>query len=516
MHSLTSPSRRSSARAAAALLVALVAALLATASAARAAEKLPGAHISEKSVVPAASYPGLQHLHYEYGPVDIQPGQNSIEIGPNNLKPNVPGYITRFKPDLVYASNHKIPRVDVIHLHHGVWLLNGYPTFAAGEEKTIFNAPQGFGYHYAASDHWDMNYMIHDLTPTPTKVFITYDIDFLPDSAPAAASITPILPMWMDVSGLKAYPVFDALKGTGKKGKYTFPNHARGAARRDIGPAHSWSVPSDVTLVGTAGHLHPGGLWDDLSATRGSTTKRLFRSEAKYFEPAGAVSWDVSMTATKPSWKVALKAGDTVNVSSTYDVRKASWYESMGIMVVFVAQGHPSGARDPFTQGVDWHGQLTHGHLPENNNHGGSALSGLPNPTSMLSGPPTNNVNIRDFVYSRGDLNLTGMRGRPPVVRAGKQLTFKNLDSVPGQSFRTSIYHTITSCKQPCNRTTGIAYPTANGSVQFDSKELGFGPSGFTPASNRQTWKTPKRLGKGTYTYFCRIHPFMRGSFRVK
>ena len=29
------------------------------------------------------------------------------------------------------------------------------------------------------------------------------------------------------------------------------------------------------------------------------------------------------------------------------------------------------------------------------------------------------------------------------------------------------------------------------------------------------TYKTPKSLSAGTYTYFCRIHPFMRGSFRV-
>ena len=29
------------------------------------------------------------------------------------------------------------------------------------------------------------------------------------------------------------------------------------------------------------------------------------------------------------------------------------------------------------------------------------------------------------------------------------------------------------------------------------------------------TWKTPKNLTPGLYTYFCRIHPFMRGAFRV-
>jgi plastocyanin len=508
------PPRRS-ARRLVALLAAALACLVVGAPSATAAA-LPGAKVSATDFVPAATYPGAQRLHYEYGPVKIAPGQNTIEFELNKLKPDVPGYITRFKPDLVYVKDHTVPRVDVIHLHHGVWIMDGYPTFAAGEEKTIFNAPQGYGYHYKPSDGWIMNYMIHNLTPTPTQVYITYDIDFVPDSEPAAQGITRILPMWMDVSGLKTYPVFDAKKGMGRKGRYTFPDQARGRAKRDIGPSHEWTVAEDTTLVATAGHLHPGGLWTDLKATRGGVTKNLFRSVAKYFEPAGAVSWDVSLTATKPDWKVALKPGDKVDVSTTYDVRNASWYESMGIMVTWYADGVQPGALDPFEDAVDWHGLLTHGHLKENDNHGGSALSGLPDPTSLLAGPPTRNVNIANYVYSRGDLSVPGRAGRPPVVRAGKSITFKNLDSLPTQSPRTAAYHTITSCRQPCNRTTGVAYPIANGRVQFDSKQLGYGPPGATAAANRQTWKTPKSLRAGTYTYFCRIHPFMRGSFRVR
>ena len=51
--------------------------------------------------------------------------------------------------------------------------------------------------------------------------------------------------------------------------------------------------------------------------------------------------------------------------------------------------------------------------------------------------------------------------------------------------------------------------------MQFDSGELGYGPPGLTPAANRNSWSTPKTLKPGTYTYFCRIHPFMRGAFRV-
>jgi plastocyanin len=44
------------------------------------------------------------------------------------------------------------------------------------------------------------------------------------------------------------------------------------------------------------------------------------------------------------------------------------------------------------------------------------------------------------------------------------------------------------------------------------SRELGYGGA---PSADRNTWSTPKTLGPGTYTYFCRIHPSMRGAFRV-
>ena len=83
----------------------------------------------------------------------------------------MPGHIVRFKPDLEYADG-TIPRVDVIHLHHGVWISNFAPLFAAGEEKTTVTAPDGYGWKYDPSDEWLMNHMIHNLTPTATDVYI--------------------------------------------------------------------------------------------------------------------------------------------------------------------------------------------------------------------------------------------------------------------------------------------------------------------------------------------------------
>ena len=118
-------------------------------------------------------------------------------------------------------------------------------------------------------------------------------------------------------------------------------------------------------------------------------------------------------------------------------------------------------------------------------------------------------VAISGFVYGQGDLSTPGKKGRPALVRRGKRLKFVNRDA------RDTIYHTVTACKAPCTRETGIAYPLADGPVEFDSGELGFGPAGMTAAANRVAWKTPKGLKPGTYTYFCRVHPFMRGAFKV-
>ena len=159
---------------------------------------------------------------------------------------------------------------------------------------------------------------------------------------------------------------------------------------------------------------------------------------------------------------------------------------------------------------------VTHGHLPENNNHGGTGAPALPDAVRMLAtAARASTISIKDFIYAQGDLSLAAAGKKIPTVRRGRSLTFRNLDSPAGGDPNLAVYHTITACKAPCNKGTGIAYPTANGPVTFDSGELGYGPAGATAAANRATWKTPKNLPTGTYTYFCRIHPFMRGAFKV-
>ncbi len=101
-------------------------------------------------------------------------------------------------------------------------------------------------------------------------------------------------------------------------------------------------------------------------------------------------------------------------------------------------------------------------------------------------------------------------------------MTFTNFDAQPGQPQTEQAWHSITSCRAPCNRGSGIGYPLANGPIKFDSGQLGYGTgtsAGVTTQSD--TFTTPpltagKKEKAKTYTYFCRIHPFMRGSVRVK
>ena len=173
-------------------------------------------------------------------------------------------------------------------------------------------------------------------------------------------------------------------------------------------------------------------------------------------------------------------------------------------MVAWFAPGQ--GGKATFGLGVDVPGAVTHGHLPENDNHGGGFDADFSDPLGLPNGAPASAVNIVDFEYEPGDLDLLA---QVPTVAHGNHVTFTNLDT-PTSGAGTA--HTVTACKLPCNQSTGIAYPLAGAPVVFDSGQLGnYG----APTKGTRVWNTPSNLPVGDYTYFCRVHPFMRGVFRV-
>ncbi len=152
---------------------------------------------------------------------------------------------------------------------------------------------------------------------------------------------------------------------------------------------------------------------------------------------------------------------------------------------------------------------LTHARLKENIDDGGRPNPGLADAGRLKDGPLVDRVVIKNFTYQQGDLSLNGRQGLPPVVKQGQQLTFVNEDPT------NVIFHTITACRQPCRETPGHQVP-ARERRRLRLRRARLRPAGFTAAANTDTYRTPANLQPGTYTYFCRIHPFMRGAFRVQ
>ncbi len=207
-----------------------------------------------------------------------------------------------------------------------------------------------------------------------------------------------------------------------------------------------------------AGHLHPGGLSVDLEVSRdgpdaGSTAggptdpvQPLFHSDAKYYEPAGAVSWDVSMKATRPEWRVSLKEGDLVSIDSTYDVEKASWYESMGILpLASLPRTIPlrrtrSTTRPPSRRCTTRAASSRTGAFRRTSTPRPATTSASPDPRKLKSKGKVKKdeaIEIDGFRYLTGGYsafeNFPQSYQRPPLVKPGFGVNFTNTEATLGQ-----------------------------------------------------------------------------------
>ena len=531
---------------------------------------------ADDEILQAASYAGMTTYQCRTDAITIYPGQNTNLLGATKTCPNAQkvsgpgdasvfapgstanGYVTRFAPSMVELHEDgslTTPAVWDLHLHHVVWVApRAGPTFASGEEKTEAKLPQGYGIKVGGDATWGLNYMLHSLNAdSGRQVYLTWEIDWVPETDPPRTDISEARVRWMDVAGApQLYPVFDAERGfdLNGDGKYVFPDEVPTdpsvpgyEERRKISRSRMWTVPEGgANLVFGSGHLHPGGEHVDLQVARDgpdpgtvdgddpAEVKPLFRSNARYYEPAGAVSWDVSMGVTRPDWRISLKEGDTVSINVTYDVRKASWYESMGIMPLLVSTAPDPAAKDPWEDAAavkamyDAGGILTHGRLPENIDKKARKNLKIADPRKLRSKGRRigdNGIEIDGFGYSLGGFSAfrdfpTNLM-RPPKIQPGQSVTFTNYDALPEMSDNEQAWHTVTSCSAPCNQGSGIGYPLARGKIKFDSGQLGYGTgSSVEVTTGNNVYTTPPLTTPGkTYTYFCRIHPYMRGSIRV-
>lgn len=327
----------------------------------------------------------------------------------------------------------------------------------------------------------------------------------------------------------------------------------------------------EIVMMG--GHLHTGGLNDTIELGRdldgsGKVEESEFRtihiSDAYYWNwtdsskvGAPPSSWDFSMTGVTKDigWSVNVNRGDVLRLNAVYDSELGSWYENMGIVMTWIAPGEQSGF-DAFAPGAAFHkglpglapylpegvlpgaengmcypsqtvlcvrGTVSHGHYKAASNHAPTIERPLP----AVKGPVVDQIQIAGFLNGVADMNLVMAGAGIPQLIKNKPVTFWNADA------GSYIWHTITRCRAPCNSGVTTNYPIADGAdfdrdpMDFDSAEIGVGlaPSGTSWLQKSVTagqptleqtafWKfTPTR--NGVYTFFCRIHPFMRGVFEV-
>lgn len=153
-----------------------------------------------------------------------------------------------------------------------------------------------------------------------------------------------------------------------------------------------------------------------------------------------------------------------------------------------------------------------------------------PSDIATVEGPEVTEIVTAGFAYFPGDFGtLNGVTPTLPKVRQGTTLTLVNADTV------ANVRHTFSSCTWPCIGEYVSNFPLTMGGVgSFDSGKLGNidpidgglfnlgselpgvlagGQSDTIPVYKMEI--TPAQFPVGKYSYFCRIHPFMRGGFEV-
>ena len=314
---------------------------------------------------------------------------------------------------------------------------------------------------------------------------------------PPPPHISPVHPIWMDVEDHNLYPVFNVLKGKRQGRQVHVPRHGQEPVRRPRAPLNEFTVDHPGTLIGdrrappSGRPLRrprpdpPGGHSRPAARPRGTVPNsvRLFRSYAHYRDPRGPISWDMAMTATPIDWRP--RSRPATCCGSARPMRPAG-------LVVRVDGDHGRlGGLEQITQGVD-------PFTPPSTSAARSRTVISPRTTTTAATcgvPRTSNkftqrrrsqvADCRIHVPPRRPLTAPGAHPCIPTITQGSSLTFVNEDasaigssatrSNPNPAYVASIFHTITSCQNPCGLDTGISYPLANGAGGYDSGQLGAG-----------------------------------------
>ena len=216
-----------------------------------------------------------------------------------------------------------------------------------------------------------------------------------------------------------------------------------------------------------------------------------------YYEPAGAVSWDVAMTGDAGRLAGQVQPGDKLRDHATYDTTRASWYESMGIMVVYYADdttGGPTRSRPRSTAG-----RSPTATCPRTTTTAASTGPARPDASSP-TGRGADRGHDRRLRLQPGRPERAGRR-RAADRQAGPPSTLRQRQR---RRPRLPHDHRVQGAVQPARPASPTRWPT--GRSQFDSGELG-SADGASPRRTARTYVDDAGEPAGRHLHVLLPHP---------
>src|SRR3954447_11306000 len=291
-----------------------------------------------------------------------------------------------------------------------------------------------------------------------------------------------------------------------------------------------WTAPYSGTIVVAAGHLHAGGR-DAVLSNLGSADRPCPQQGMKGYPGTTLLNsrvighhgiWpsnDYQMGLSHYAWRAYVHKGDRLAINGGYLAKDYAYPDAMvfaGVYLDRAATPPPGSGCAPFLAGHP--DAPMHRVIHTTINHPWSMYPDQPTCAKCdhpekrpVPGPATNIVQIAGMQYQPGNGGNSGPLLGPPVVSRGDDLNFVNEDYS-----ESLMRHTISTCRAPCDGAGMMTnYPMYDGHV--DSGVLGW----MFEDAYVSTKPTPRwtlhtgGIHAGSYSIFCRLHPFMRGSFYV-
>lgn len=498
-----------------------------------------------------------QTLNLDFGPYVVTPGSDVSRL--DFTPAAASGYTTEVHTFVLDADGTKVPGNEV-HTHH-VHLLQVDPSnpqyfdwlYGTGEEmtggsiaeraKADASYAQGRRYGLAVTQGQQLGVlsMLHNMTPETRTLYIRFKIRFVygtHDEIQQAKhldfhALTPqIFGGTFNVprtGGRYAWPVQLNRVAATPENRGTITSNPT-PAKLEPGVGVVWTAPYSGTIVVSAGHLHAGGT-DAVLSNLGSADHPCPQQGMRGYPGTALLNsrvighhgvWpsnDYQMGLSRYDWRAYVHKGDRLAINGGYLAKSYAYPDAMVFAGVYVDRSAPPPPGSGCAPFLEKHphasmDQVLHTGI----NHPWSIYpdqmrcAHCDHPEARPKpGPATDTVHIADMQYLPGNAGTSGSPAGPPVVTQGQSLTFLNEDYA-----ESLMRHSISTCREPCNG-MGMAtnYPLYDG--RFDSGVLGWMfEDAYVSTQTTPRWTLDTSgMRPGYYTFFCRLHPFMRGSLYI-